>query len=68
MPDSPQWDPQQYLRHSVHRTRPFIDLLARIPDLPQPAASAGTDADAAGRGHRIADLGCGPGNVTALLA
>ncbi|MFT2019971.1 trans-aconitate 2-methyltransferase [Streptomyces sp. 796.1] len=64
MPDSPHWDPQQYLRHSVHRTRPFIDLLARIPDLPQPAASAG----AASPGHRIADLGCGPGNVTALLA
>ncbi|MFE7130914.1 trans-aconitate 2-methyltransferase [Streptomyces sp. NPDC057638] len=49
------WDPQQYLRHADHRTRPFADLLARIDGLPR--------ADA-----RIADLGCGAGNVTALLA
>ncbi|MFD7232694.1 trans-aconitate 2-methyltransferase [Streptomyces sp. NPDC059881] len=53
----PTWDPQQYLRHSGHRTRPFLDLLARIPELPH-----GT------RPARIADLGCGPGNVTVLLA
>ncbi len=49
------WDPQQYLRHSGHRTRPFHDLLARIPALP-------------GHPPHIADLGCGPGNVTAVLA
>jgi trans-aconitate 2-methyltransferase len=54
---APTWDPQQYLRHSSHRTRPFHDLLARIPDLPSGA-----------RPPRIADLGCGPGNVTVLLA
>ncbi|MFJ3925506.1 trans-aconitate 2-methyltransferase [Streptomyces sp. NPDC090022] len=54
-PSAPTWDPQQYLRHAGHRTRPFLDLLSRIPDLPDPAP-------------RIADLGCGPGNVTALLA
>ncbi|MFD9979203.1 trans-aconitate 2-methyltransferase [Streptomyces massasporeus] len=56
---SPTWDPTQYLRHAGHRARPFTDLLARVPDLPtQPPA-----------GHpRIADLGCGPGNVTTLLA
>ncbi|RSS72288.1 trans-aconitate 2-methyltransferase [Streptomyces sp. WAC06614] len=54
-PSAPTWDPQQYLRHAGHRTRPFVDLLARIPELPAPAP-------------RIADLGCGPGNVTALLA
>ncbi|CAM5528522.1 trans-aconitate 2-methyltransferase [Streptomyces californicus] len=55
-PDRPAWDPHQYLRHADHRTRPFHDLLARVGDLP---------------GHpepRIADLGCGAGNVTALLA
>ncbi|MGW1348027.1 trans-aconitate 2-methyltransferase [Streptomyces sp. NPDC002409] len=52
---SPTWDPRQYLRHADHRTRPFRDLLARIPDPPAPAP-------------RIADLGCGAGNVTALLA
>ncbi|MGW8765813.1 trans-aconitate 2-methyltransferase [Streptomyces sp. NPDC055815] len=54
---APTWDPQQYLRHSGHRTRPFLDLLARIPQLP-----------AQNRPARIADLGCGPGNVTVLLA
>ncbi|MEU8348781.1 trans-aconitate 2-methyltransferase [Streptomyces sp. NPDC048845] len=54
---APVWDPQQYLRHSGHRARPFHDLLQRIPDPP-----------ARGRPARIADLGCGPGNVTALLA
>ncbi|MEU3776514.1 trans-aconitate 2-methyltransferase [Streptomyces sp. NPDC032472] len=52
---APTWDPQQYLRHAGHRTRPFLDLLNRIPELPT-------------RPARIADLGCGPGNVTALLA
>uniref|UniRef100_UPI001F15E163 methyltransferase domain-containing protein n=1 Tax=Streptomyces venezuelae TaxID=54571 RepID=UPI001F15E163 len=56
-PSAPTWDPQQYLRHSGHRTRPFLDLLARIPHLP-----------AQDRPARIADLGCGPGNVTVLLA
>ncbi|PWI46026.1 trans-aconitate 2-methyltransferase [Streptomyces sp. ICBB 8177] len=49
------WDPQQYLRHAGHRTRPFHDLLHRIPAIP-------------GNPPRIADLGCGPGNVTTLLA
>lgn len=52
---APTWDPQQYLRHAGHRTRPFHDLLARIPELP------------AGDSPRIADLGCGPGNVTVLM-
>ncbi|QNP72220.1 trans-aconitate 2-methyltransferase [Streptomyces roseirectus] len=51
---SPSWDPAQYLRHAGHRARPFTDLLARVPDLPGPRP-------------RIADLGCGPGNVTRLL-
>jgi trans-aconitate 2-methyltransferase len=54
---APIWDPQQYLRHAGHRTRPFHDLLNRIPPLPDH-----------GRPARIADLGCGPGNVTTLLA
>jgi trans-aconitate 2-methyltransferase len=53
--NSPIWDPGQYLRHAGHRARPFTDLLARVPALP--AARP-----------RIADLGCGPGNVTVLLA
>ncbi|MGV9990862.1 trans-aconitate 2-methyltransferase [Streptomyces sp. NPDC003374] len=55
MPDrTPTWDPAQYLRHAGHRARPFTDLLARVPDL-------------TGDPPRIADLGCGPGNVTVLL-
>ncbi|MFF7204770.1 trans-aconitate 2-methyltransferase [Streptomyces sp. NPDC008141] len=58
MHSAPTWDPHQYLRHSGHRTRPFLDLLARIPDLPR----------GDGRPARIADVGCGPGNVTTLLA
>ncbi|MEU6096434.1 trans-aconitate 2-methyltransferase [Streptomyces sp. NPDC047079] len=55
MPVAPTWDPAQYLRHAGHRARPFVDLLARVPSLP-------------GHPPRIADLGCGPGNATALLA
>ncbi|MEU6538240.1 trans-aconitate 2-methyltransferase [Streptomyces sp. NPDC047000] len=55
MTASPSWDAAQYLRHAGHRARPFADLLARVPELP-------------GTPPRIADLGCGPGNVTALLA
>jgi trans-aconitate 2-methyltransferase len=52
---TPTWDPAQYLRHADHRARPFTDLLARVPDLP-------------GKTPLIADLGCGPGNMTAVLA
>ncbi|TPQ17664.1 trans-aconitate 2-methyltransferase [Streptomyces sporangiiformans] len=52
---TPTWDPGQYLRHAEHRARPFADLLARVPALPADPA-------------RIADLGCGPGNVTTQLA
>ncbi|UOP05127.2 trans-aconitate 2-methyltransferase [Conchiformibius kuhniae] len=47
------WNPQHYLAFADERTRPAADLLARIRH--RPAA-------------RIADLGCGPGNSTALLA
>jgi trans-aconitate 2-methyltransferase len=51
MPDA-LWDPAQYLRHADHRTRPFADLLARIP---------------AEKPRRVVDLGCGPGNSTELV-
>jgi trans-aconitate 2-methyltransferase len=47
------WNPEQYQRFSEHRSRPFYDLIARI-DMP--------------RAKRIADLGCGPGNLTAHLS
>ncbi|MEU3411255.1 trans-aconitate 2-methyltransferase [Streptomyces sp. NPDC006658] len=52
---TPRWDPAQYLRHAGHRARAFTDLLARVPDPPPDRP-------------RVADLGCGPGNVTATLA
>ncbi|MGW0824049.1 trans-aconitate 2-methyltransferase [Streptomyces sp. NPDC002845] len=56
---APTWDPRQYLRHSGPRARAFLDLLAQVPELPaNPAVGP----------PRIADLGCGPGNVTRLLA
>lgn len=46
------WDPVQYLAFGGHRLRPALELLARIPHQ-APA--------------RVADLGCGPGNVTKFL-
>jgi trans-aconitate 2-methyltransferase len=48
-----RWDPTQYSRYAGERARPFVDLLARI------------DCDAP---RRVVDVGCGPGNLTALLA
>jgi trans-aconitate 2-methyltransferase len=47
------WRPDAYRRFEAERTRPAADLLARV----QPGARL-----------RIVDLGCGPGNSTALLA
>ncbi|MFD9909299.1 trans-aconitate 2-methyltransferase [Streptomyces sp. NPDC059063] len=55
-PASPTWDPNQYLRHAGHRNRALTDLLAHV------------SAPAGGRAPRVADLGCGPGNSTALIA
>lgn len=47
------WDPKTYMTFGAERTRPAGELLARIA-VDNPA--------------RVADLGCGPGNSTALLA
>jgi trans-aconitate 2-methyltransferase len=47
------WDPDRYLAYADERGRPFVELLARVD-----AASPAT----------VVDLGCGPGNLTALLA
>jgi len=46
------WNPDRYLAYADERGRPFLELLARIP-----AAAPAT----------VVDLGCGPGNMTALL-
>lgn len=47
------WDPKIYLAFANERTRPAAELLARVPnEIP----------------NRVADLGCGPGNSTKLLA
>jgi trans-aconitate 2-methyltransferase len=43
----------QYSRYADERGRPFLDLMARI---------------GATTPHRVVDVGCGPGNLTALLA
>jgi len=47
------WDPVAYLTYADERGRPFVDLLARVP---------------ATEPRTAVDLGCGPGNLTALLA
>ena len=48
----PKWDAELYLRFSSERTQPSVDLIQRIA-IPDPG--------------RIIDLGCGPGNSTAVL-
>jgi trans-aconitate 2-methyltransferase len=46
------WDQAQYLKFEAERTRPARELLARVPE---------------GQVSVAIDLGCGPGNSTALL-
>ena len=47
------WDPDQYRQFATERAQPFHDLLALV----RPGAI-----------HRAVDLGCGPGELTALAA
>lgn len=47
------WDPQQYNRFSTERSRPFYELMNRVG-----ATAPGS----------VADIGCGPGELTADLA
>ncbi|QQO08795.1 methyltransferase domain-containing protein [Breznakiella homolactica] len=49
----PAWDPSQYLKFQRERTQPAIDLAARI---------------SLGSPKKVLDVGCGPGNSTAVLA
>jgi len=50
---STRWDPRQYQKFGDHRLRPALDLLGQIPS-ESPSL--------------IYDLGCGPGNVTRIIA
>jgi len=50
--NGPSWDPGCYLTFGDQRLRPALDLLARVPTI---------------EAEHIADLGCGPGNVTPFL-
>lgn len=45
------WDPARYLQFADDRSRPFVDLVARVQGDPA----------------TIVDLGCGPGHLTAVL-
>ncbi|ODU05325.1 MAG: trans-aconitate methyltransferase [Pseudonocardia sp. SCN 72-86] len=47
------WDPGLYLQFDDARSRPFLDLVARI---------------GASVPRRVVDLGCGPGHLTEVLA
>jgi trans-aconitate 2-methyltransferase len=47
------WDPTTYLEFADERSRPFVDLLSRVP---------------AAEPTVVVDLGCGPGQLTASLA
>jgi trans-aconitate 2-methyltransferase len=51
-PGRPDWQPTLYKRFADERERPALDLIQRIP-LDQPGF--------------VVDIGCGAGNVTALL-
>ena len=46
------WSPERYLRYAAERARPFRDLVARVEH-----SAPGV----------VADLGCGPGALTATL-
>lgn len=48
----PQWNSEQYLKFKSQRTQPAVDLAQRI-QLDRPA--------------NVLDIGCGPGNSTAVL-
>ncbi|WP_279402954.1 methyltransferase domain-containing protein, partial [Arthrobacter sp. JCM 19049] len=48
-----KWEPSTYTEFADYRGRPYLDLMARVEHLAP---------------KKIVDLGCGPGNMTRLLA
>jgi trans-aconitate 2-methyltransferase len=50
---APTWDPQQYLRYADERSRPVIELLARV---------------GAAQPREVVDLGCGPGHTMTFFS
>lgn len=50
---STTWDPKQYAKFSDHRSRPFVDLMARVGAVAP---------------RLVVDLGCGNGPLTLTLA
>lgn len=48
----PAWDPDQYLNFADDRSRPFIDLMRRVPPI---------------EARTVVDLGCGPGQLTPMI-
>ncbi len=48
------WDPESYMKFQQEKTQPAIDLLKRVQDIPVVP-------------EKILDVGCGPGNSTAVL-
>jgi trans-aconitate 2-methyltransferase len=54
---APTWDANLYLKFADARLRPALDLMGRLDPT-----------NAQRPGHAIYDLGCGPGNITRLLA
>jgi trans-aconitate 2-methyltransferase len=56
--DGDLWDAAQYLRFADQRLQPFLDLMNRVETIAFHSVAP----------KRVVDLGCGPGNATALLA
>jgi trans-aconitate 2-methyltransferase len=61
------WDPRQYDQFADERSRPFRELVARIPSVPAKPVRAKATETAVAHKATIVDLGCGTGQLTAEL-